>query len=119
MFEKEKEFLCNPKNIGNCADCPMNEGQSEWPGNRPPCGQFHCWVEVHCAESGEHTYYMILRPVGIGSQPKGFVAYRNYSKRKYIPEITHEAWGEVTYKRQLSEKELHDYDMKEKIPYQA
>lgn len=50
MLEKEKKFLCNPKNIGNCAECPMNEGQSEWPGNRLPCGQFHCWVEAHCKE---------------------------------------------------------------------
>lgn len=57
---------------------------------------------------------MILRPVGIGSQPKGFLNYQNYDRRTYIPAIDHKAWGEVTYDRQLSEKEMTAYDMIEK-----
>lgn len=61
-----------------------------------------------------HTYYMILRPVGIGSQPKGFLNYQNYDRRTYIPAINHEAWGEVTYDRQLSAEEIKAFDMIEK-----
>ena len=57
------------------------------------------------------TYYMILRPVGIGCQPKGFVSYEDYGRRKYVPEIDHEAWGTVTYNRELSEEEIKAYDM--------
>ena len=60
-----------------------------------------------------HTYYMILRPVGIGSQPKGFLNYQNYDRRTYIPAISHEAWGEITYDRKLSPEEIKAYDMME------
>ena len=58
-----------------------------------------------------HTYYMILRPVGIGCQPKGFISYRNYDRRTYVPAIDHEAWGEITYDRKLSPEEIKVYDM--------
>lgn len=60
-----------------------------------------------------HTYYMILRPVGIGCQPKGFIDYEDYGRRTYIPAIDHEAWGEVTYDRKLSPEEIKAYDMME------
>lgn len=65
-------------------------------------------------EKAVYTYYMILRPVGIGSQPKGFIEFKNFDRRTYVPEINHAAWGMVTYNRQLTEKEMHDYDMIEK-----
>lgn len=60
-----------------------------------------------------YTYYMILRPVGIGCQPRGFTSFRNYDRRSYVPAINHEAWGEVTYDRQLSPEEIKNYDMME------
>lgn len=41
------EFLYNKENIRECDGCPYNEGQSDWQ-NRLPCGQWHCWVELHC-----------------------------------------------------------------------
>lgn len=44
------KWTCTSTNSGNCAECPYNEGFSEWPGNRLPCGQFHCWVDLHCEE---------------------------------------------------------------------
>ena len=61
-----------------------------------------------------HTYYMILRPLGIGCQPKGFVDHKDYGKRTFVPEINHEAWGEVTYDRELSPEEIRNYDLVEK-----
>lgn len=51
MTEKEyREFLYNPDNIFNCVECPDDKGMSdrEWGENRLPCGQYHCWVAIHC-----------------------------------------------------------------------
>ena len=45
-------WMCNPENSGNCAECPYNEGFSDWQ-NRKPCGQFRCWVDCHCNQSEE------------------------------------------------------------------
>ena len=43
-----KDFMYNPENVGHCEGCPENRDFSSWPGHRLPCGQFHCWVAVHC-----------------------------------------------------------------------
>ena len=47
--EQYMAFMCNPDNIRKCADCPANEEKSS-PANelRLPCGQYHCWVALHC-----------------------------------------------------------------------
>jgi len=47
-------------------------------------------------------YEMMLRPVGIGCQPSGFVEFDEEQG----------TWGIVAYDRQLSDKELNDYDMR-------
>lgn len=49
MFRKKEviehfEFMYNPDNIGNCANCPNNIGHD----GENPCGQSKCWVECHC-----------------------------------------------------------------------
>ena len=44
-------FMNNPANSSNCSECPANEDFSEWPGYRKPCGQFHCWVDLHCQDN--------------------------------------------------------------------
>ena len=57
-------------------------------------------------------YYSILRPVSIGTSPKnGMLCFENYDHRKFIPEINREAWGDVTYDRELTESELISYDL--------
>ena len=33
--------------VTSCENCSYNEGFSEWPGHRLPCGQFKCWHELH------------------------------------------------------------------------
>ena len=43
-------WMCNPDNLYNCEDCPENHGFSRWPETRKPCGQFHCWVAIHCKD---------------------------------------------------------------------
>lgn len=51
--DEARAWFCNPDNAGNCEDCPENAGFSEWPGHRLPCGQFHCWVDIHTAQDSE------------------------------------------------------------------
>lgn len=41
------EFMTNPDNKRNCSKCPANEGFSDWQ-DRYPCGQWSCWVTLHC-----------------------------------------------------------------------
>lgn len=50
-----------------------------------------------------YWYEMINRPVGIGCQPKGFIA-TDGSKGN---------WGIVAYDRELTEDELLEFEMKE------
>lgn len=38
-------FMNNPKNEGNCGNCPESSGKSK--GGRYPCGHFNCWVKCH------------------------------------------------------------------------
>ena len=47
------EFMNDPNNSHNCTKCPENAGFDPWPGNRLPCGQFNCWVELHCCNDEE------------------------------------------------------------------
>lgn len=43
------EFMYNPDNAYKCSKCPENSGhQIGWGGSIGPCGQQHCWVDVHC-----------------------------------------------------------------------
>ena len=48
MTEQEvkayKDFMYNPENSHNCAECPENEDRR----NGLPCGQQNCWVDCHC-----------------------------------------------------------------------
>lgn len=43
-----RDFMYNPENNRNCENCPEDNGESAWPGNRLHCGQFTCWVDAHC-----------------------------------------------------------------------
>ena len=57
-------------------------------------------------------YYSILRPVSIGTYPKsGLVFFLNYDRRTFVPEIGREAWGELTYERELTQEEMKSYDL--------
>ena len=58
-----------------------------------------------------YKYFFLFRPVSIGTFPKeGLVDFKNYDKRRYVPEIDHNAWGYLLYDRKLTEKEIHSYD---------
>ena len=54
-----------------------------------------------------YTYYYRLRPPSIGTQPKDFIKLNPNS----IIVNNREYWGSVSYHRELTEKELYQYDL--------
>lgn len=51
-MEDYLRFMNNPENSHNCESCPENHGCDNWQ-NRKPCGQWNCWVDLHCREEEE------------------------------------------------------------------
>lgn len=49
-----------------------------------------------------HWYEMVMRPVSIGTQPKGMIEFDEDKGE----------WGIVAYDRPLTDKELDDYEMR-------
>lgn len=45
-LKEYREFMFNPDNIENCAECPERGNNNR--GFGLPCGQQNCWVRVHC-----------------------------------------------------------------------
>lgn len=41
------DFMYNKDNIRNCECCPENRNFDDWQ-DRYPCGQWRCWVYIHC-----------------------------------------------------------------------
>jgi len=63
---------------------------------------------------GWKKYYLIMRPVSIGTTPKsGMMDFINYDDRREIQTNNGViwAWAEIYYNRELTEKELHDYEI--------
>lgn len=64
-----------------------------------------------------HIYYSLRRPVSIGTYPtEGMVQFENYDSRTYIAEIGQEAWGKLTYSRELTPQELASYELAPDTP---
>ena len=53
-------------------------------------------------------YYSIMRPVGPGTAPRGFVEFENFQQRTFIEEIGREAWGYILYKEAIKNPEEWD-----------
>ncbi len=63
---------------------------------------------------GWKKYYSIIRPVGIGTAPKsGMMDFINYDDKMEIRTNNGiiRAWAEIYYNRELTERELRDYEM--------
>lgn len=56
-------------------------------------------------------YFTTLRPVGIGTCPRGFKWFNNFDNRIYVPCINHRAWGVIEYEKELSERDARSYDL--------
>lgn len=56
-------------------------------------------------------YYSILRPVGIGTYPKGnVVAIKNFDEPTYVEAIGRTAWGYIDYTEPISEDAAKAYE---------
>ena len=54
MANKEYiEFMYNKDNICKCEGCPENYGFKPGADDKLPCGQYNCWVAIHCARSNQ------------------------------------------------------------------
>ena len=47
--EETVKFLCDIRNEDNCDECPYNVG-ADSSQYRKPCGEWYCWVTVHCED---------------------------------------------------------------------
>lgn len=57
-----------------------------------------------------HKYYSVIRPVSIGTHPKnGMIDFINYDIRTEVNGRM--AWAELYYNRELTQKELEDFEM--------
>ena len=55
-------------------------------------------------------YYMLERPVSIGTQPKnGMMDYINYDDKTAVD--GHMVWAEIYYNRELTENEMTEYEI--------
>ena len=68
-------------------------------------GIFEKW---RMAEESKHTYYFRLRPPSPGCQPSNGLLEMNGEK---IIHNEREYWGSCTYDRELTDKELYEYDL--------
>lgn len=68
------------------------------------------YVRQSADEYGWEKYYSTLRPVSMGTQPKdGFMDFVNYDDRTEVDGKM--VWAELYYNRELTEKEMRDYDL--------
>lgn len=60
----------------------------------------------------EHVYYCPKRPPELMTLPKtGLLYVERLYEPKYMPDIECEVWGWAVYKRELTPKELMDYEL--------
>lgn len=68
------------------------------------------YVRSAAKRNGWIKYYMLERPVSIGTQPqKGFMDFVNYDNKINVG--TADVWAEVYYDRLLDKTELDKYEM--------
>lgn len=64
-----------------------------------------------------YRYYQSQRPVDIATQPKDFIYFENYDKRSFNEDAGCEVWGFVDYERELTDKELKDFELSKPNPF--
>lgn len=58
------------------------------------------------------NYYMTQRPPSLGTHPKaGLICTLEYDGKQFIPKIGMKAWACLTYNRELTSKEINDYEL--------
>ncbi len=72
------------------------------------------YVRTAASKYGWKKYYSVMRPVSLGTAPKsGMMDFINYDDRTEIQANNGviQAWAELYYNRELTEQELHDYEI--------
>lgn len=60
-----------------------------------------------------YRYYLTQRGPGPGCQPKGANWTGDYAIKKFVEEIGRKAWGYAEYDRQLTAKQIEEYELVE------
>lgn len=58
-----------------------------------------------------YRYYCRMRPPMPGTIPRGPINIEDYGERKHVYEAGCDAWGHVDYERELSPREVYDYEL--------
>ena len=58
-----------------------------------------------------NRYYLTERPPMPGTIPRGCINIMDFGIKKYVQEIDREAWGWVEYERELTDKEISEYEL--------
>ena len=64
---------------------------------------------------GPYKYYSTQRPIGIGTFPKSDnepIGIENFDSRKPVEGGAFQAWGVLTYKTPLTQKQMDDYELR-------
>jgi len=72
------------------------------------------YIRTAASKYGWNKYYSIMRPVDVGTAPKsGMMDFINYDNRTEIQTNNGviQAWAEIYYDRELTEKEMRDYEI--------
>lgn len=68
------------------------------------------YIRVSAQKYKWSKYYALMRPVGIGTYPKnGMMDFINYDSRRDVGGRM--AWAELYYNRELTAKEMADYEL--------
>ena len=72
------------------------------------------YIRSAAMKYGWRKYYLIMRPVGLGTVPKsGMMDFINYDDRTEMQMNNRliRAWAEIYYNRELTEQEMKDYEI--------
>lgn len=53
-------------------------------------------------------YYAIIRPIMVGTIPKGSIGIKNFERPQFVEAIGRTAWGYVDYENEV---DISDYDL--------
>lgn len=63
----------------------------------------------------KYKYYLLHRPLDIGTVPSGFIESNSFEQKQKVMENGVEAWGTVTYDRKLTQEEITKFELLEEI----
>ncbi len=72
------------------------------------------YIRTAARKYGWKKYYSVMHPVSLGMAPKsGMMDFINYDNRTEIQADNGViwAWAEIYYDRELTERELYDYEI--------